>query len=221
MDQLQIGDFVKDGDNSYSQVYSFGHLDDALEASFIQIHVNDGLGTPIELSPDHMVFVSGKSVRASQVKVGDVLHGQNRVEAISTVKRSGVFAPFTMSGKIEVSGVVCSSYVAMLGGLSDGFQHVASHGMLFFHRVYCSWYQASCEDETYTDGISDRILPLYNVLHMTNNQNTALQVGLYTVVLPLAMLLSCMDLLNGHIIVWVSLGVSVYSYIRGTKQIKA
>lgn len=223
IDQLKIGDYVKDGDNSYSKVYSFGHIDDALEAMFIQIHVDNshGTGTALELSLDHMVFVSGKYLRASQVKVGDILHGESRVEAISTVKRLGVFAPFTMSGKIEVSGVVCSSYVALLDGVSDGLQHGASHGMLLFHRLYCSWNPTSCLDETYTEGISDCIKSLYNFMHITRHQNAVLQTGTYTVVLPPVLLLNFMDLFAFRAIICASIGVLLYSYVIGAKQIKA
>merc|ERR1711915_244493 len=38
-----------------------------------------------------------------------------QVESVVTVSREGTYAPFTMSGKIAVNGVVSSSYVSLQG----------------------------------------------------------------------------------------------------------
>jgi hypothetical protein len=89
MDSLQVGDYVRAGENRFSRVYSFIHLDRDIEAvEYLQIYA-DGLESPLEISTDHMVFVKRAPVRASQIKVGDML-GNKKVNEIKFVKRRGM-----------------------------------------------------------------------------------------------------------------------------------
>lgn len=171
MDQLQIGDYVRVGMNQYSQVYSFSHRDRNRKAEFLQIHL-DGMDTasttPLELSPDHMVFVSGVPVRGSDVKVGDIL-GNHKVSRIELIHRRGLYAPVTIAGEILVSGVLASNYVAILDRLPPRVLHVGSHTLTGFHRMVCWMNFDVCMKESYVDGISSFI---YYAVELVKTLNT-------------------------------------------------
>jgi hypothetical protein len=82
-DQLEIGDYVKSRANKFSRVYSFSHIDKNLEASFLHIHM-ERLQLPLEVTPEHIGYVSGHPVRASNVRVGDFLDGHHMVTRITS-----------------------------------------------------------------------------------------------------------------------------------------
>jgi hypothetical protein len=153
MDSLKIGDYVRAGkDGDFSRVFSFGHLDTDLVGDFLQIY-SEGKDQPIEITPNHMIFVDNKPVKAETVKIGDMLD-EAKVTKISSIKRSGVFAPITESGEINVSGVRASSYVAFVDGVVVD-QHALVHMFFAPQRVLCGINFAWCENETYTDGFSN------------------------------------------------------------------
>jgi len=160
MDNLEVGDFVRVGKDNYSQVFSFGHLAKDAEADFLQIHFKSELAAapkeaPIELTARHMLFVDGQPVRADSVKVGDMLNDGKIVTDVKSVKRAGVFAPFTQSGEIMVNGVRASTYVAMMDHVPLN-QHYLAHMFLAPQRMLCGMNFAWCEKETYTaDGFSN------------------------------------------------------------------
>jgi hypothetical protein len=122
MEQLQIGDHVRVDEKHFERVYSFGHKSKTEIGSYLQIFADD-LKDPLEISRDHMLFVNIQknkmAVPASTIKTGDFLVMSSGtlslVKKVSTVERRGAFAPFTMSGKIVVNGVVSSSYVSLQG----------------------------------------------------------------------------------------------------------
>ena len=96
-----------------------------------------------------MVFLqNNKAVRASQIKVGDVLLGEIRVSKVRLVKRRGVFAPITESGDIVVSGIHASSYIAVLSFSPIIDQHSAETHILAFRRLVCFFRFGFCERET-------------------------------------------------------------------------
>ena len=162
MKDLAIGDVVKVAGGKFSQLYSFGHYDQDVEASFISIHA--GLEKPLVVSGDHMVFVEGRAVAASAVRPGDKLSlvdGFATVKAIKNVNAVGVFAPFTKSGTIVVDGVVASNYVNLkgdtslvVGGVFAFDLHFLAHMSQAPHRLVCEFSNAFCATETYNDGIS-------------------------------------------------------------------
>jgi len=164
MDSLQIGDYVRAANNRFSRLFSFIHIDGDVEADFLQIHA-DGLKKPLEVTPDHMIFVENNPVRASQVKVGDIL-GENKVMQIKSVKRRGVFAPVTESGDIVVSGALASSYAAVLAHAPVD-QHFGAHVFFAARRLVCAFNFEICENETHTDGIPDWLLSSVNFVKMT------------------------------------------------------
>ncbi|KAI2501319.1 desert hedgehog-like protein [Fragilaria crotonensis] len=116
MKDLVVGDRVLTGSGTYEPVYSFGHRHDSIKSTYLQIETNQG--RPLEISPNHMVFVSkGHAVPAGILKEGDGLllsDGElTTIRSITTVDRRGVYAPFTLSGSIVVNGIVASSYVSL------------------------------------------------------------------------------------------------------------
>ena len=158
MESLQIGDFVRAGKHQFSQVYSFLHLNRDTKADFIQIRA-DGLKTPLEVSPEHMVFVENIPIPASQVKVGDML-GTHKISDVKTVRRHGVYAPVTESGDIVVSGILASSYAAVLS-YSPINQHVGAHAFFAIRRLVCAFNFETCKNENYTeDGIPVWLSPV-------------------------------------------------------------
>jgi hypothetical protein len=188
IDELQIGDYVKAGNDRFSRVYSFSHLDNSTEAIFLQIHTEQ-LDKPLEVSPDHIVYVSGgKAVRASDVRVGDRMHDVHVVSRITMVQRRGVYAPVTYSGNIVVSGVLASSYVSLLDHVSPGIQNRAAHYVTGVQRMICILSFSTCEQETYDaeEGLSYFIRP---VVRLVQELSYSILVPLLIVTVPCLWLL--------------------------------
>jgi len=172
MDQIEIGDLLRDTPVSFAKVFSFGHRNVNRTAQFLQIHVT-GLEQPLEMSKEHMVLIrSTKNLQVSQpaslLKVGDelvtALEAVAVVTKVEVVTSKGMFAPFTTSGFIMVNNVVSSSYVALqesavlvVGGLATPFSmQWMAHAFNAPHRMVCQYISWNfCQHETYTDiGIS-------------------------------------------------------------------
>jgi hypothetical protein len=176
MDQLRIGDFVRARDDLYSRVYSFGHIQHDVEAEYIQIYVT-GLPDPLEISALHMVFVDNKAIRADAVKVGDILgeyQDLHVVQMVKTIKRRGVYAPFTESGDIIVNGILASSYVQVFSGAPSSSidQHKAAHAFLTMRRVLCRWKFEYCMNESYTEeGFATWVVPFAKVVDRFDENN--------------------------------------------------
>mmetsp|Transcript_19400 Transcript_19400/g.32220 ORF Transcript_19400/g.32220 Transcript_19400/m.32220 type:complete len:1151 (-) Transcript_19400:248-3700(-) len=168
MKDLEIGDMVEVGHNQYDRVYGFGHYDPKGKGAYLQIYVQD-LAKPLEITPDHLVFVQKdtvKTIPASKVKIGDKIvlsEGKTSLVAmIKTVERVGLFAPFTMSGKLLVSGFLASNYLSLgdsgtfdIGGISYSL-HWLSHAFTFHRRVICGLSESLCGNETYGDDAMPR-----------------------------------------------------------------
>jgi hypothetical protein len=67
MASLQIGDYVRTTNEEYSRVYGFAHLNHVAETDYLQIFVK-GLDSPLEVSPEHFIYISEKATRASENK---------------------------------------------------------------------------------------------------------------------------------------------------------
>jgi len=152
MDSLEIGDYVRSG-KDFSQVFSFAHLDLDAEANFLQIHT-EGSVAPLEITDKHMLFRNDKAVSAKEVSVGDML-GDNKVTKITSVKRTGLYAPITYDGSIVVNGIKSSCYVQFLDHVPADQHQFLEHMFFSLQRVACSVNFGWCEAETYTDGLSD------------------------------------------------------------------
>lgn len=194
MAHLQIGDRVRTRHDKFTRVYSFAHWDPTVAATFVSI---DAGSETLVLSADHMVYANDKVVRASDVKIGDILIGEAQqslvVSKIGSVQRRGVYAPATESGDLLVSGVLASNYVAVIPGeptILD--QHILSHMLLAPFRMYCRWDFRQCEEETYTVGISDKYLSLVKLVLTSNRWAPSTQFWVSVVALPFVVFLwSC------------------------------
>jgi desert hedgehog len=186
MDELTIGDLVRDGKNSFSRVYSFGHRDRALFSEYKQLFTDR---TVLEVSDDHLLYVGGRPIRASEVKVGDLL-GDTTVTRIESVSREGLFAPVTYSGKIEVSGIVASNYVAIFNEhFSTSLQNNGAHMATSIHRLLCRARFQVCSNETYTaEGISSWSAPIVHFLYKLKFASTFVQMAAAVPVISLAFL---------------------------------
>ena len=143
MEKLRIGDKVLVGSNKYQRVYSFGHRDELAQADFIHL-----LPSGLEISGEHMLFVRGKGfIPARTVLIGDKMENGEVIENIHTVRRQGVYTPYTPSGTIVVNGVLASNYIAFqdsgeltLGGFKTTFTFQwLDHAFQMPHRVWCHW----------------------------------------------------------------------------------
>jgi hypothetical protein len=187
MDQLHIGDYVKAGNDRFSRVYSFSHLDKSAEATFMQIHMEQ-LDQPLEVSPDHIVYVTGgKAVRASDVRVNDRMYDGYNVSRITMVRRHGVYAPVTYSGDIVVSGVLVSSYVSLVDHISPGLQNSVAHLVTGVHRLICNLSFSMCEQETYLEGISSFLQPVLEAVRSFYQWRHLYQIAMVVVVAPFLM----------------------------------
>jgi Hint module/Metallo-peptidase family M12/PT repeat len=175
IDQLSIGDFVEvDGNNSFSRVISFSHMDNLSKALYLQVFT-EGRETPLEISHAHMVILPGyKTVRAGDLTIGDKLSGGKLVTRMETITSRGLYAPVTESGTIVVSDIQASSYVALFD-LPATIQHYAYHTALGSMRILCNYDFGRCEQETYTDGISNYIFELVRLLMGLSNLPILLQ----------------------------------------------
>jgi hypothetical protein len=168
MQDLQVGDLVKDGADSYSRVYSFGHYHQDVRSTYLQLFVSTK-NAPLEISSDHMVYIAQggetKAVPAGSVAIGDELvlkdgEASSAVVKIQSVVRNGAFAPFTESGKLVVSGVLASSFVSMepesgdviMFGIKFASHQWLAHVFQTPHRLYCTLLASSCNtNESYTE----------------------------------------------------------------------
>jgi len=188
MKDVAIGDMVKVAGGKFSQVYSFGHYEQDVQANYLSIDA--GLDTPLILSPDHMVFVENKAVPASIVSAGDKLtlvDGSATVKSIKSVVRTGAFAPFTKAGTVVVDNVVASSYVSLqsdaaeleIGGVRTFGMHHVAHFFQAPHRLVCELRPTYCTTETYTNGLSAWVETPLAIFQWLLKQNTVVMaVGL-------------------------------------------
>jgi len=181
MDAIKVGDYVRTGNDSFSRVFSLAHLDHEIEADFLQIYA-DGLEKPLEITGMHMLFSSGKSVRADEVSVGDML-GASKVSEIKSIKRNGVYAPITQSGDIVVSGIHASSYAAFLDSVPLN-QHVMSHFFFAPHRMMCSFDFKMCENEGHTNGYTNFAYWAIQMMEKANEFIAPIQCFLAVSALP-------------------------------------
>jgi len=172
MDQLKIGDHVltKDG-KTYSKVYSFSHYLPQAQVEFVQIRTATEGDAPLEISADHMLFVNDAVQPAKYVRVGDTVIGKDGamvpVIAVDHVVQAGAYGPLTETGTIQVNGVAASNYIALdvlEPLLSHRVQNWIYHKAMAPHRIMCTAFGNSCENETYNEaGFNHRVarmLPL-------------------------------------------------------------
>ena len=173
MKDLRIGDLVQVLSGSYEEVYTFGHKSHDKTSTYLEIY-SKGQPRPLEVSKEHMVMVQRddeqrRFARAGSLQVGDEMVAANgettTVTLIRSSVRTGLYAPFTYSGTIVVSGIVASNYVAFqdsdylkIGAWTTGLSYhwIAQQftaGRRCLHRM-------GLTAETYTeDGIASWVGP--------------------------------------------------------------
>jgi Hint module/Vault protein inter-alpha-trypsin domain/von Willebrand factor type A domain len=166
MANIQIGDMVSVGPNKFSRVFGFGHRNDITDTTYLQIFTSNT--KPLEISHDHMLFVQNqRAIPASSVKIGDNIVLGNApgavgiVRKISTVKRTGAYAPFTEVGTIVVNDVLASNYISLqenssffeVAGIKIVSMHWLAHASQAPYRLISR--VGLCKKESYTsEGIS-------------------------------------------------------------------
>lgn len=175
MNGLQLGEEVLVEDGHFSPVYAFGHRDEHIKASFVQL-----LPSQLELSSNHMVHIQGKGfLPAHMVAVGDTLSNGSVVNKIRLVERMGLYNPFTVSGMIAVNGVLCSTYVSFqesdvfrIGNMRTGFTYQwLAHAALFPLRLWCHWIVGV--PPKFENGWSTWVKQMYRVAKVFLSLNTS------------------------------------------------
>ena len=193
MKDLAVGDHILVEDEKYEAVYAFGHRDESKQASDMLRLSPWGL----ELSMTHMLWVESRGfIPASMLRVEDVLSDGRKVEIIETVRRVGVYAPFTRSGVLSVNGVLCSNYISWQGTshLDTGITafpfnfHWISHLFTSLYRIWCSELVGGSGSVLADDGFSlwSRTMRRFGSWFFT--QPFVLQNAIVSVLLPILLL---------------------------------
>ena len=181
MKDLKVGDYIQDGENSVTRVYSFGHRDVKARIAYLRIHM-EGQQLPLELSPAHMLYgTETDPYPAYNLHVGDLVRQPSgslvAVTNIETVYRKGVYAPFTYSGKLVVNGVVVSAYTFAIDFGVPISQHWISHLSQVPHRLYT---RLGGRAESYTEGgLSSYASGLYKITMWWMQQHIAVGALLF------------------------------------------
>ena len=226
MQNLRIGDQVLVEGNKFETVYGFGHHMVHENVECLSISTTDPTqDEPLELTPNHMVFVYGtttsgrrrKAMPASRLRIGHVLQtGRGNlvnVTRIQRVVRKGAYGPFTASGTIVVNGILSSTFATLqedsetlllLGRYSTGIPYQWI-GRTFEtpHCLVCSLAPGWCQEETYHEetGLSNWIHYPYQVMDwalLSNKKSDTFR--------PLQLLL-VLAALGVFVMVWVSTSV--------------
>jgi hypothetical protein len=133
-----------------------------------------------------MVYVKSKGyVPASSLVKGDVLitgsNDEASVAQIRNIQATGVYAPFTPSGKIVVNNVLSSSFVAFEGkaslriaGINVSYQWL-DHTFEFPHRVLCHYLGQCLKEEYNADGVSRWAETSFKIVEWMMEQNFVLR----------------------------------------------
>merc|ERR1712048_1498267 len=155
MDEIQVGDSIKTQDGNYERIYSFGHKSQDRMADYLELSTSSA--TKLTISAEHLVYERDAGfIPAADIQVGDIVLVQQEQEEeatitrIRTVRRKGLYAPFTASGTVVVNDVLASSFIAIAPmKFVQNPQWVARIGELP-HRVWCTLLQ-DCSNESYDE----------------------------------------------------------------------
>jgi Hint module len=208
MNLLGIGDLVKSGDGTFTQVYGFGHLDYNLEGTFLRISFEkNDVPSPvssIEISARHLVMIEKEKkqyrIPAADIAVGDILSGQ-RVHTIQEVVRRGVYAPLTQSGEIIVSGILASNYVKLVDLAMVQNQHTIGHLLFTSQRFFCRYFIDTCKNERYVDGYGVLAYVIVTIASFIQQSQT---IFVTTFKLHLSLTLVCIVVIPAIIIIGMS-----------------
>lgn len=112
MSELVLGDRVRVGPKTFSDVFMFTHKIKTGNFDFVRIATMSG--NSLHLSSGHYLYVNGHLTAAKSVKMGDSLRladgSATRVSQISSASRQGLFNPQTLHGDIIVDNIAASTF---------------------------------------------------------------------------------------------------------------
>ena len=158
--EVSIGDSILSLDSRtnlpvYSQVYMWAHRDQETDASFVEIHHEQGR---LKLSENHLLLLGHERrlTTASRVQIGDCVHFFQLVDIAATsycliasqvtrvcrCVQKGVYCPFTENSRIVVDGLVCSVFAVPDSsvdqfGRFDKMSHFAMSPFILANRIGC------------------------------------------------------------------------------------
>lgn len=133
MSELQAGHSIHIGSEKTSAVFAFTHRTMARKTAFYEL--TTASGHSVSMTGQHYVYANEALTAAAAVRQGDVLQtaaGQSRVVRVRVVMGTGLFAPHTLHGDIEVDGVVVSGY-------SRAVHPKVAHALLAPIRALCRY----------------------------------------------------------------------------------
>lgn len=107
---LQIGDRVRTGDTTFSDIHLFGHR--RMEGLYPFKNITTDRGFHLLVSAGHFVEVEEKSlILAADVRIG-TMTSQGVVVSVSDTYAQGLHNPHTLDGLIVVNGFLTSTYTS-------------------------------------------------------------------------------------------------------------
>jgi len=198
MDLIEVGDKVLTRSGEFQTVYTVNHHDAKKSAEFLQIAYGSNI---LEVTPKHMIFVERKQypVASDTVIIGDKVatpNGYETVISIDLVMRKGVFNPLTADGTIVASGLIASTFSALLKDQNDSI-NISGHAFMryqdFFkilmkpYRLFCTSFSLElCRSESDLD-IASKVATRVFFLH--NSEDDLYQMLLLSLVALLVLLM--------------------------------
>lgn len=116
MDILEVGDYVRVNENTFSEVLLFTHRDINTNNQFLRISagISTGQNVTLTVSPGHYIYVNDMLQPARNTKTGDtvtLMTGEkSEIENVEEVCARGLYNPQTAHGDIVVNDVVSSTF---------------------------------------------------------------------------------------------------------------
>jgi len=139
MQDLVPGDKVLTASGEHKTMFSMNHYHRTKSTVFLRINTDLEMERPLELSPNHMLFVEGAKnhpVPAISVNIGDKIwsadDGLRKVVDIGRVVRNGLYNPLTLDGTIVVDGIVASTYTSYTGSIH---LKIGETNVISFHEL--------------------------------------------------------------------------------------
>lgn len=154
MDAVRLGDRVRVGANTFSDVFMFTHKMAEVEHAFVTLTASTG--AKLSLTEGHFMYVNGGLAPAHTVRKGDAVELADgscaTVSKVETTLGQGLYNPQTEHGDIVVDGFRASTYTT---AVNPG----AAHALLAPFR---SVYESLGLSSTHFDAGAARLAGLVN-----------------------------------------------------------
>ncbi len=142
MAQVSVGDMVADGTGGWTRVLAQTHADALVPIQLVSIRAGNNT---LQLSRGHVVVTKRGEVRASEVRVGDVMYGDGKRREIVVRRKAssmgtGRYAPVTESGTMTVDGLLVTTYA-----IETNTAHALLAPLRAAPSVMCRVVQVMCE----------------------------------------------------------------------------